>query len=323
MFYQFGSSLVALGVAILPGSVLAQSFDAGMTEELGKGHDKAISITPSVGYLRSVSTENVYDPVSRSKLSQLDWKAQALTLGVRAAVRPLENVTLRGSIWAAVASEADMRDRDWMFGNQGSDYWTHQSLHPNTRVPKAWQADVSGAYRFFEDGDVAVAALAGYRHYDIKYRAYGGSYTYSVNGFRDVTGVFAPSQLTISYRQQWDTPYLGLGTYYQGKTLSLAAEIYGSPVSFGRDRDYHALRHTLFTEKFTPSGMIGANIAVEYPITSALSLVARADYTKYIEAKGGTRIYDGATNQFARIPKPAAGADAETLNVSVGVRGKI
>lgn len=323
MFFRFASALACLGFTIMPGSVLAQGFEAGMAEELGKEHDKVISITPSVGYLRSVSTENVYDPVNRSKISQLDWKAQALTLGARAAVRPLENVTLRGSIWAAVASDADMRDRDWMFGYQRNDYWSHQSLHPNTRVSKAWQADVSAAYRFFESGDVAVSALAGYRHYDIKYRANGGSYIYSVNGFRDVAGVFNPDQLSISYRQQWDTPYLGLGAYYQGKTLSLAAEVFGSPVSFGRDRDYHALRHTLFTEKFTPSGMIGANIAVEYPITSALSLVARADYTKYMEAKGGTRIYNGATNQFARIPKPGAGADAETLNVSLGVRGKI
>lgn len=323
MFHRFGSALVSLGFTMLPGSLLAQGFDAGMIEELGKKRDETISITPSIGYLRSVSTENVYDPVSRSKISQLDWKAQALTLGARAAIRPLDNVTLRGSLWAAVASDADMRDRDWMFGYQGSDTWTHQSLHPDTRVPKAWQADVSAAYRFFESGDIAVSALAGYRHYDIKYRAYGGSYVYSVNGFRDAAGIFNPDQLGISYRQQWDTPYLGLGTYYQGKNLSLAAEVYGGPVSFGRDRDYHALRYTLFTEKFTPSGMIGANIAVEYPITAALSLVARADYTKYMEAKGGTRIYDGAAGQFARIPKPGAGADAETLNVSLGVRGKI
>lgn len=309
------------GLALLSGPTLAQGFDPGTSK--GPASEQMFSFTPSIGHLRSVSTENVYDPMSRSKISQLDWKSQAMTLGGRAAVRPFDGVVLRGSLWAAVASQADMRDRDWLFGYEGDDSWSHQSLHPDTRVPKAWQADVSVAYRVIDGGDFAISALAGFRHYDIKYRAYGGSYVYSQNGFRDAVGSFDPSRLGISYRQQWDTPYLGLGTTYRGETLSLSAEVYGSPASFGRDRDYHALRYTLFTEKFAPSAMIGANLAVEYPLTTAFSIVGRVDYTKYFEAKGGTRIYDAASGQFARIPKPGAGADAEALNVSLGVRGKI
>lgn len=280
--------------------------------------------TPSVGYLGAVSTENVYDSNNRkNKISQLDWKAKAVTLGGRVALQPLEGLTLRGSLWAAVSSDADLRDRDWFLGYQGPDSWTHQSLHPDTRVPKAWQADASAAYRLIDIGDVGVAGLAGFRHYDVKYRAYGGSYVYSQYDLRDTVGTFDPTLLGISYRQQWDTPYLGLGAYYRGETVSVSTEVYGSPVSFGRDKDYHALRDTLFTEKYVPTGMFGASIGIDYKLTSALSLAGRFEYTKYLEARGGTRIYDGATGQFIRIPKPGAGADAETLNVSLGVKGKI
>jgi plasminogen activator len=322
MIRGFGRAAMASCFAVLSSAALAQAFDAGRIESPNAG--ETISVTPLVGYLRSTATENVYDPANRSnKISQLDWKADAVTLGGRAAVRPFEGVTLRGSIWAAVSSDAYMRDRDWLLGYQGADSWTHQSIHPDTRVPKAWQADVSAAYTLTNFGDVSIAGLAGFRHYDIKYRAYGGSYVYSVNRLRDTVGTFDPARLGISYRQQWDTPYLGLGAYYRGETLSVAGEIYGSFASYGRDRDYHALRYTLFTETYDPTGMIGASFGLDYRLTSVFSLTGRVDYTKYLEARGGTRIYNGATGQFIRVPKPGAGADSETLNVSVGVKGKI
>jgi outer membrane protease len=44
---------------------------------------------------------------------------------------------------------------------------------------------------------------------------------------------------------------------------------------------------------------------------------------RYAEAKGNTRIYDAAGGDFYRIPKPSSGADSQTLNVSLGVKGKI
>lgn len=164
-----GWLMTFVGFVLLSGPTLAQGFDPGSAT--GAAGEPMFSVTPSIGYLRSVSTENVYDPLSRSKISQLDWKSEAVTLGGRAALRPFDGVVLRGSLWAAVASEADMRDRDWLFGYRGDDSWSHQSLHPDTRVPKAWQADVSVAYRVIDGGDFAISALAGFRHYDIKYRA--------------------------------------------------------------------------------------------------------------------------------------------------------
>jgi plasminogen activator len=321
MIRGFGRALTPFGFAMLSSAALAQSLEPGPMEAPS---GETFVFTPFVGYLGAVSTENVYDPGNRkNKISQLDWKARAVTLGGRAAVQPFEGLTLRGSLWAAVSSEADMRNRDWFLGYQGPDTWTHQSLHPDTRVPKAWQADVSAAYALMNIGDVGIAGLAGLRHYDVKYRAYGGSFVYSVNAFRDTAGTFDPSRLGISYRQQWDTPYLGLGAYYRGETVSASTEIFGSPVSFGRARDYHALRDTLFTDTFVPTGMIGASLGVDYKLTSALSLSGRLEYAKYVEARGGTRIYDGTTGRFIRVPKPGAGADAETLSVSLGVKGKI
>ena len=156
MSSRSGWLMTSVGFALLSSPTMAQGFDPGTAT--GRASEPMFSLTPSIGYLRSVSTENVYDPVSRSKLSQLDWKSQAMTLGGRAAVRPFDGVVLRGSLWAAVASGADMRDRDWLFGYEGPESWSDQSLHPDTRLPKAWQADISAAYRFIESGNFAMSA---------------------------------------------------------------------------------------------------------------------------------------------------------------------
>lgn len=317
--------VASAGLVALAGAASAQGLDAGVGPWPGDGGE-TVTIEPFVGYLRGTSTENVYDPANKkSKISQLDWNAQALTLGGRAAWRPLDGLTVRGRFWTAVSSDADMTDRDWMllYGYQGRDSWTHQSLHPDTKVPKAWQGDISAAYTFIEAGDVAIAALAGYRHYEVKYRAYGGSYIYSVNSYRDEIGSFVPGQMGIAYQQWWDTPYLGIGAYYRSNDFSLSTEIYGSPISYVRSQDYHALRSLVFKDNFTPSGMVGANIGIEYQITPMVSLTGRLDYTKYIEAKGGTKIYDTVSGQVARSPKPTAGAEADTLSLSLGVKARL
>lgn len=314
-------ALVLAGFAAMSGTALAQGLDAGPGITMPGG--EKVVIEPFVGYLRGTATEYVYDPISKRKVSQLDWNANATTVGGRVAFGLMDGLAVRGRFWSVVSGDANMRDRDWLYGYNGNSSWSEQSLHPQTSVSKAWQADVSLAYTVVQAGDVAVAALAGYRHYEIKYRATGGSYIYSGLDYRDTTGNFTPGQLGISYQQWWDTPYLGIGTYYRSNDFSLSMELYGSPVSYSRDRDYHALRYTLFKEKFQPLGMVGASLGLEYQITPMFSVAGRLDYTRYSEQKGGTRMIDYAAEESYRFPKPSAGADSDTLHLTLGVKGKI
>ncbi len=72
-----------------------------------------------------------------------------------------------------------------------------------------------------------------------------------------------------------------------------------------------------------PSAPTGCADTSRSKLTSAFSLVGRADYTRYAEAKGNTRIYDAASGAFYRIPKQSAGADSQSLDLSLGVKGKI
>lgn len=311
------------GLALLSGTALAQGLDAGPGTWPTGG--ETVVVEPFVGYLRGTSTENIYDPTNKkNKVSQLDWNVQAPTVGGRVAFRPFDGLTVRGHVWTAIAGDGNMRDRDWLWtdGYQGASSWTHESLHPNTKVPKAWQADTSLSYTLIDAGDVAVTGIAGYRHYNVKYKAVGGTYLYSDYSWRDTTGVF-PNVMGGSYEQWWDTPYLGVGAYYRSSDFSLSTEIYGSPVTFVRSSDFHALRSLNFQSNFTPAGMVGANIGIEYRVTPMFSLVGRLDYTRYIEARGNLKIYDYANGTSDRYRKPISGADADTLNLSLGVKARL
>lgn len=318
-----------LGIAAL----LATAAPAAAADLFGTGYEPAaepagaetVVIEPFVGYLRGTSGEYVYDVANgNAKLSQLDWRVDALAVGARVAARPLDWLTVRGRAWGTVASGGSMTDYDWFAGYFGPNSWTHKSESPDTKLGKAWQADASVAVKFYEDDDLALTAIAGYRHYNVKYNARGGSYIYSSGpGFRDLYGSFPAGQLGISYEQLWRTPYIGLGAVYNSADWTVSAEAIGSPFVMGRARDYHALRYTLFKDDFEMSTMLGVNLGAEYRLSPVVSLAGRLEYQNYLEARGGVKLFNGQTGVAQAAPKPTGGGDAETLLLSLGVKARL
>ncbi|MGF3026354.1 omptin family outer membrane protease [Methylobacterium aquaticum] len=275
------------------------------------------------GYLRTEVKEYVNDVGTRARVSQLDWTTDAAVVGGRVALQPLDWLAIRGRGWAAVASSADMRDYDWLYGYAGKDSWSHYSHSPNTRTPKAWQIDVSAAATFYEDEDAKVYAIAGYRALTLKSNTTGGGYIYSQDSFRDTTGTFPNDRLGIAYQQWWQTPYVGVGTSFAFDDWSVSGEIIGSPFVIGRDKDHHALRSLVFREDFGLTGMIGASGSVEYRINPFLSAVGRVEYQHYFEANGATRMTSGVTGVTRTIPAPSGSGSAETMLLSLGLKARL
>ncbi len=276
------------------------------------------------GYLTGMSRELVYNiPGDGSKLSQLNWQIdRAFVLGGSLNYQALDWLTLRGRGWTHLSSDNAMDDYDWLFGYRGFESWSDWSHHGDTRLAKAYQIDLGASARLMETGPWSVSALAGYRFLTMKWDAYGGSYIYSTNGFRDDIGSFEAGELQIAYQQWWHIPYLGLGFRYGSGPLTVTAELIGSPLVGVRDKDNH-VDIALFKEAFSPTVMAGASLGAELAVTDRISLTWRAEAQRFFEAKGGTKEFDLDPPGFDRAPKPSAGADHQSLLVSFGIKGRL
>ncbi|WP_201842891.1 omptin family outer membrane protease [Microvirga zambiensis] len=325
-------ALVALCSAAMPLG-LAAGLSPAYATDLGtqQAPIAAVSSSPLFsaevfsGYLAGIAGEYVDRvPGDGSKLSQLNWQIDnAAVLGGRLSYQALDWLLLRAGGWSVIASDNAMDDFDWLRGYNGFDNWSHWSSHSDTRLAKAFQIDIGGAARFYEQNGLALDALAGYRFLTTKMNVYGGNYIYSKDGFRDKVGTFDPHELGVAYQQWWHTPYVGLGATYTAGSWRVTGEVITSPFVVVKAKDHHNLRDLLFTEDFAPDWMVGVDLGAEYAVSERLSLTAKAEYQKYFEAAGETLAYKGGEGLGARAPKPAAGADLNMLMLTVGLKANL
>lgn len=325
MLERCSKAVLAVAAVMLGPTAAAASGLWGPGPETVLPTTETVAIEPFVGYLRGTAGEYVYSPTNpKQKVSQLDWAVNGLAVGGRIAFRPFNGVTIRGRGWATVASGGgEMTDFDWLLGYFGKDSWTHRSHHPDTKFGDSWQADISAAVTLWGEEDLAVTAIGGFRRYEIGYASRGGSFVYSTDQFRDTLGSFAPGQTVITYQQQWDTPYLGVGVTYNTAQWTVSTELIGSPFVMGRAKDHHVLRSTVFTDELEMSSMIGLAAGFEYRFSPIWSLAGRVEYQKYFEAQGSTTVTDTPAGTTTVYPKPSAGADAESALVTLGVKARL
>ena len=315
---------VCVAAGLLPGAV--QAADLFTAEPATLLRTETLSAEANIGYLTGTLQEYVYDRYQPGgKVSQLTWDlGNTLTVGGRVAFRPLDWLSVRARGWAAVTGDGSLRDYDFLYssGYSGPNSFSHISSSPRTDVAKVWQGDVSLAAAYYQDETLALTVIGGFRHFDVKLAAKGGSYSYAIGTPYQTTGLL-PNQLGIGYEQWWDTPYLGLGASYSEHDWTFTLEGVGSPFVMGRDKDFHALRTLLFKDDFDTTTMAGVNAGLEYRWSDTLSLAGRVEYQRYFPAHGDTKALDGAAGTYSFYGKPASGASAETVQLSVGIKAKL
>lgn len=316
---------MSVAVGVIAAAAPARAGDLFADDPQALLRTETLSVEALAGYVTGSSTEYVYTgPRGREKLSQLNWDiSSAFAVGGRVAVRPLDWLTLRVRGWATVDADSKMKDYDWLGGYQGFDSWTHLSVHPKTVLPQAWSGDASAAFALWQDSELLVTGIAGFRHYEAKFEARGGSYLYSTYVLRDTAGTIPDGQVAVAYRQSWDAPYAGFGVAYGSEAWGLSGEVYGGPVVRATANDDHPLRPLNIRSKFGTSAMVGVNGALEYRLTDHLSVVGRFEYQHFSEARGSGHYTNTSTGEVYVNPKPGSGASAETAILSIGLKARL
>ncbi|WP_296184184.1 omptin family outer membrane protease [Pseudomonas sp. UBA1879] len=272
-----------------------------------------VEVSMGLGLLNGQSKEKVYD--EGEKLSQLNWDLKQIpTLHLGVTFHPAEWLSLDARGWTQMGKgRSHMKDYDWLDGED--EPWTHYSDHPDTKVEKAWQAELAATVWALNRNDFALGAMLGYQRSELGWEAKGGQFTYSSDDdFRDLSGNLPAELKVISYEQRFDTPYVGLVGLYSHENWTLEGRFKYSQWVKARDYDQHHLRLTTFTGNNGNRGrMQSVALGLSYRASPQLSIKAGIDYQTYAESKGSTLIDDRDEGERYRVGGKAGSQASRTV----------
>lgn len=271
-----------------------------------------------VGYLTGEARELVYWPHRGDhKASELTWDIDSLYMvGLGATVQARQWLSINIDTWFNLGDGSGyMEDYDWAI--PGTD-WTDQSTHENTDVTKGFIFDVNVEMTAFSTSQVQLTGIVGFRRDNFEWEARGGSYVYSVNGFRDMAGTFPDDELGITYEQTFNVPYIGIGFKGDFDRVHLAAKITGSVLVSGEAVDQHHQRNLVTTDDFSNESMIALDVSFAYDISNNIGLKVAYAYEKYDTMKGDS-VWDFNNEGVSIDYDDSAGAELETSMLSMNI----
>lgn len=293
---------------------LAQSGD---TELYATDSGVSVNGRLSVGLLNGEGNEYAYNARNGQKLSELIWSFDNnLMLGAGLSIETGRWLTVNGDVWLKLSDSSTMDDYDWRIGNFT---WTDWSTHDDVELTTGTMFDLNTEIHFLRSGQSSLFGIVGLKKDNWAWDARGGSYVYSVNGFRDTTGSFAPGELVISYEQDITTPYLGLGFATSSERFSFLVRIIGSPFVSASADDTHYLRQLRFEDDFSGGTMLGLDLAFTYFLTPRLAIHGALHYQDFDEIKGDSVITDLRSGQRVATGSDTSGLAHSSSLVSLGV----
>jgi len=308
-------ALTTSGLFGAPGLMAAQVQPAKTGEGSATRAGLELSGRLSLGYLTGEADEYVYD--GGHTVSQLIWDIDATyMLGVGASISTARWFRFNADVYFNLGDgDASMEDYDWLV--EGLD-WTHFSVSEDTDVSKALLVDINAEVTAYDYGKGRLYALVGYKHDHIEWDAYGGSYIYSVNGFRDEAGSL-PDGVGISYEQTYDSIYFGVGLRGKENRFTYDLKLAYSPFVDADDADMHHWRNMYSTSDYSNEDMWSFSATVGYDIIEQLNLSLSYLYEKY-DTMRGDAVYEYRDEGLV-IPYPdAAGVDLEFSLVSLSLQ---
>ncbi len=299
-----GASALVLAFVNCGHAASAQTSVQGKTT-LNIHHPIVITGRLGAGYLTGQSYENVYDPDSGRKISQLNWDlSDIFMLGGGLSIQPVSWAKLNMDIWLKINDgDGDMVDYDWFV--EGLD-WTHRSYTTDVDLNTGYMYDINVEFPVFALEGTEFSLFAGYKYDKWEWEATGGTYIYSTYYLRDTIGTLPDNETGITYEQWYHVPYLGIGFNAELTNVTLSGRFIASPFVQAGDKDQHHLRNLVFEEDFDNGSMIGVDLNGGYHFTSQLALMFNYHYQKYYEMKGETTITDQVTGEQYFISGDAA-----------------
>ncbi|PHM45124.1 plasminogen activator [Xenorhabdus mauleonii] len=309
-------NLVTLGIIGLAAAQVAQAAETTQAENTSTAsfNSSSVSASASLGILSAKSNEYVYSPNSGRKLSELNWRIKnTAVIKGDLAWDALPYLTLNARGWYASSSKSGkMDDYDWENGNQSK--WTHWSHHENTKLNSASEFDINVKGWILKQPEYKLGGVLGYQQTDFSWEASGGHGTY------DNTPIAFENKTLITYKQKFNTPYLGLAGQYRYQDFEFNTLLKFSPWVKAKDTDEHILGNKTFKTKINNSRYYSIAVDAGYYITPNVKVFSELSWSKFANNKKGTLDYTdhGKSNSFS--VNNAAGMSNTNYTISAGVQ---
>ncbi|WP_224704020.1 omptin family outer membrane protease [Devosia aquimaris] len=303
----------ALVLALLTSGAAAQDYSY-------TSPDSAVRINGGIGALYLRGNEYVF--TGDATLSQLIWETRAPVLRGSLAVDVGSGFSLSAEGSVAGFGSSYMEDYDWLVRTNNFDNWTHRSQHPDTRMEHYVTGAAMVGYDLVKDPDAVVRMQAGVKYSDVKWSAYGGSYIYSSNGFRNVTGNIPDGTIAGSYRQMLPEVFVGFDGDQTYGNIRVGGMLRGGLTVLAQSRDNHWLRDLLIVDNFRPAPTFAAGLDVGFSFGPMAEFVVAARYDQAFQMRGKSEYFDTRTGVRTIVDDNIGGADLRSAEITAGLRGR-
>ena len=278
--------------------------------------DGMVTFSGSFGVTGVRAKEFVYQ--GKAKLSQLNWKSDYISTVTGAVTVALpKEFYLSATASVGFNGNGHMADFDWL---QPGKPWSDRSLHPDTRLDHYFVGGVEIGRMLISHDGTDIGLGAGFKYTDIQWSAWGGSYVYSFNGFRDTRGHFDPDEKGISYRQAWPVPYLGLNLSHHEGNWTFSSALQGGLAIDAYDIDDHWVRSLRFYDYFETTPTVSIASSINYTMWNNASLYFSGSFDRIFRVRGDTKMVN-TNNGNERWFYNGAGGDYRSATVSFGLKG--
>ncbi len=308
--------------SILP--TLALAADLSIPDRLELvSHDREVTFIGGVGYTFLRAEEIVYDPAeNRISALFLEWTAFVVTGSLHA--RFAGPWTLAASATVGLSGKSRMEDYDWLDAAPSYAFndWSDRSVHPDTELNHYFTGDIALGRDFEIRDSLTLNLHGGFKYTDVKWTAFGGSFVYSEDGFRDDIGNFRDSERGISYQQKFPGVFLGAEATARHKGWTFSLQARGGLNFKVEDEDHHWTRDLRFEGDFGTLPFVSLSGRVDYNLTKNANLFVAGSFEQHFDKVGDMRIYKISSGAPVGALQDGGGLEFRAVTISGGFKMK-
>ncbi len=306
------SMFAALGLAAPTAALADEMQSTGFAEP-------TIIFHGGVGIVGIKADEYAYE--GDAKLSQLIWQSTAPAFSAGLVARTDSGWTLALDGLVALRGKSKMNDYDWdpaFTTGDGTDDWSHYSHPAETRLNHYVSGSIAMGHDFALNDQASFNLNAGLKYFDVKWSGTGGSYIYSVDGFRDTSGTFADEPI-IDYRQRYPSAFVGLDMSFHRDRWTFGFSAKGGVTFNATGLDHHLRRQIGFHDEIKPAPLLGLAGRLDYAVTDTLSLFVSGTYDRIFRARADETEFDIVSGATTALYPNDAGADFQAASLVIGL----